>query len=146
MRKWMHYAVPLLFAGIVLAVIVVAYDRTQVSGWLDSYSVRVTTQRTSPRPVASASVAVLLRVEWTGAAGDLAAINPLWRPITVADGAHFDVDVKCGGNHSGLGRQIRYVRQDVLLLKIDYADGDSRLITADIPESQSSREMVVQVP
>jgi hypothetical protein len=131
---------------VTLAVLAVAYDRAQVIDWVGGYPVQVRVERSSPRPVSGLSAAVLFRREWELTEGDPARIDSGWQTVAGAGSAPFTVPVKCGGKDSGLGRQIRYVRQEVLVLQVSYADGGSGLVVAELPDSHSSRELSVRVP
>jgi hypothetical protein len=89
--------------------------------------------------------AVLFRQEWEGTEGDLARIDSRWQEVP-ASGEPFTILVKSGGKYSRLGRQISYIRQEVLVLKVSYADGGDELVVAHIPEISSTLEMGVRVP
>src|SRR5262249_1052690 len=99
-RRSMRHAVSLLLVSVGLALLGVAFDRTQVTDWVRGYTVRVTNQRAGPRPVAAASAAVLFQWEWTAAAGNPKAIDSGWQLVAMADGASFPIEVKCGGKYS----------------------------------------------
>jgi hypothetical protein len=142
----MRYAVLLLLATALLAGLALAYDRTHVIAWVGGYAVHVRTERAGPRPIRAADVALLFRAEWAAAEGDPGRIDSGWKPVAVVDGGSFVVEVKCSGKDSGFGRQISYARQEVLVLRVGYADGGNELVAADLPESHSSRELLLRVP
>jgi hypothetical protein len=131
---------------VTLTVLAVAFDRAEVIDWIGGYPVQVRVERSSPRPVSGLAAAVLFRREWELTEGDPARIDFPWQVVSGAGREPFTVQVQCGGKNSGLGRQISYVRQEVLVLKVSYADGGSGLVVAELPGSRSSRELSVQVP
>jgi hypothetical protein len=135
-----------LTAALLLAALALIFDRMQTIRWQGSYPVRATVERTGIRLIKTAAVVVLFRWSWVAAEGDPERIECGWKRVDVADGSAFTVEVLCGGTSSGLGRDISYVRQEVLVLKVDYADGERQLVIADVPESRSSRELVLRVP
>jgi hypothetical protein len=146
MGKHLWLGVALLLAGAFLAALAVAFDRTQAVGWIGAYPVEVRIERTGGRPLRAASAVLLSRYEWDWAGGDPDRIEGPWKPVVVGDGDLFTVEVKHFGKDSGLGRQLSYVRQEVLVLKVDYADGETRLVAADLPGYREPRRLVVEVP
>jgi hypothetical protein len=141
----MHYALPALLAVGALTLLALAYDWAREVRWSGGYPVHVKIERSGPRPVSSVSAAVLFRGEWELAKGDVSRIDSGWQAVP-ASGKPFTVQVKCGGKDSGLGRQISYVRQEVMVLRVAHADGGEELVVAELPDSRSSRELVVRIP
>jgi hypothetical protein len=135
-----------LLVLVTVAVLALAYDRTQIIDWVGGYPVRVRIERSGPRPVSGAAAAALFRCEWDAIEGDPARIGADWQTVAVSGADPFTVQVKCGGKDTGLGRTVSYVRQEVLVLKVDYADGGSELVVADLPDKRSNRELLVRVP
>jgi hypothetical protein len=123
MGKHIRYALAVLLGVAVLAVLAYMWDQGSEVRWDGDYPVQVTVKRASVRPVSATGVVVLFRGEWTAAEGDDARLDATWEPIEVTNGSSFEVRVKCGGKDSALGRQLTYVRQEVLVVKVDYADG-----------------------
>ena len=146
MRSRMRYALPALLGVVALAVLAVAYDRTRVVAWIGDYPVQVRVERSSQRPVRQMSAATLFRLEWERAAGDASRIEADWQAVAGAGGVPFTVQVKHGGDNSGLGRQLNYAREGLLVLKVDYTDGGSELVVAELPDSRSSGDLSVKVP
>jgi len=144
-RKRMRYALPALLGVTALALLALAYDRTHGIRWIGGYAVRVRMERSSPRPVDSVSAVVLFRREWEAADGDPARIDSDWQAVPLS-GEPFTVHVKCGGKDSGLGRPISYVRQELVVLRVAYADGGSELVVAELPDGRSGRELSVRIP
>jgi hypothetical protein len=141
----MRDALPALLVVGAVALLAVAYDRAQEIRWSGGYPVQVRIERSSPRPTSSLSAAVLFRREWDLTEGDPSRIDSGWQAVP-ASGEPFTVNVKCGGRDSGLGRPISYVRQELLVLRVAYADGGGELVVAELPDSRSTRERVVRVP
>jgi hypothetical protein len=130
----------------VLTVLVIVYDCTQFVSWVGGYPVNVKIERLSSRPVSRVSYAVLFRREWTDCEGDLARIDSGWHEIDASSGDTFTLNIKSLGETSGLGRRIRYNRQEVLVLTVAYTNGGSDHLTVELPDSRSSGELVVRVP
>jgi hypothetical protein len=146
MKKHLRLGVALLVAAALLTALGLVYDQTQAIGWIGGYPVEVRIERTGGRPVRAASAALLFRQEWDWARSDPARIDSPWKPVPVGDGDLFTVEVKHFGKDSGLGRQLSYGREEVLVLKVDYADGEVQLVTADLPGYRERRRLVLQVP
>lgn len=135
------------YGFLLLAVIALAgvYDRLGIIDWVGYTPVKVTIQRTGDRPLKAAEVAVMFRPYWEASEGNPERIE-MWKPVTLTDGDSFTINVRSGGRSSALGRTISRVQEEVLVLKVNYTDGERQLLVADIPESQSSRELVLRVP
>jgi hypothetical protein len=135
-----------LTTAFLLAALALIFDSVQSVRWQGSYSVRVTIERAGNSQVESAAAVALFRTSWELAEGDPERIESGWKAVTVADGDCFTVKILTGGKSSGMGREISYVRQEVLVLRVNYRDGESRVVAAEIPESNSSREVTLLVP
>jgi hypothetical protein len=146
MQQRMRYARVGLLAAAVAAGAVSGYDCARTIRWSGGYQVQVRVERSSPRPVRSLSAVVLFRREWEFAEGDLRRIETSWQAVPGAGVEPFAVWVKCGGADSGLGRGISYVRQEVLVLRVEYADGGGGMVVAELPDSPGNRGISVRVP
>jgi|SRR5262245_61527481 len=146
MGKYVRRIVLFLLVAVLLVALAVVYDRTHVDGWVGDYRVEVRVERTGPRPVRAASATMLFRWEWDWAGNDPARIDSPWKPVALEDDGSFTVEVRCFGKDSGLGRRLSFVRKEVLVLKVDYADGGSQLVAAELPDVHDRRPLVLQVP
>jgi hypothetical protein len=144
-RRRLRYVLLLLLTAATLALAGVLYDRSREIRWSGGYLVQVKIERSGTRQVSNVSAAILFRREWESTEGDPARIDSGWHVVPVS-GEPFTLQVKCGGKESRLGFRTSSVRQEVLVLKVDYADGSNELVVAHIPESKSRREMGVRVP
>jgi hypothetical protein len=142
MRRLLCWLVPICLVAGALA----AYDFVGGILWQGRYEVTVTVQRSGTCATASAEAAALFRSWWEAAGHDPSRIEASWQPVTIRDGDSFTIEVRSGGALSGWGRTLSYVREEVLLVKVVYADGDRRVIVADLPNSQEHRALVLQVP
>jgi hypothetical protein len=67
------------------------------------------------------------------------------RPLEDFDGAHGTLCVRSSGTSSG-GRELRYVRDELVVLEIIYADGDKRLEVAEVPERGQPQVVEITIP
>jgi hypothetical protein len=146
MQRRTRYARVGLLAAAVAVGAVVGYDCARTIRWGGGYQVQVRVERLSPRPVSSLSDVVLFRREWEYADGDPGRIDSSWEMVQGAGAEPFLVWVKSGGADSGLGREVSYVRQEVLVLRVGYADGGSGLVVAELPDGRGDRAVSVRVP
>jgi len=135
-----------LLAALVLAALLFACDHVMVTDWVGGYPVEVRVERTGTRPVKAAAVALLFKGERLAVENDFSRIDSPWQPVSLTEGGTFTVEVKCGGRDSGLGRRLSFVRNEVLVLKVEYADGTTKYVVAELPESRGPRQLSVQVP
>src|SRR6516162_2023088 len=146
MRKYLRGVLLLVLAVAALAGLAFVWDFGSMAIWDGGYPVQVVIQRTSARPVGAAAAVVLFSWEWNAVDGDETRVGSKWKPVDMADGSSFEVYVKCSGKDSGFGRRISYVRQEILVVKVDYTDGSKQLLVADLPESCCGRQLALRVP
>jgi hypothetical protein len=127
----------------VLILLATAYDYGQILIWDGGYHVRVKVEQQSARRVGRMSAVVLFRQGWEEAEGDPSRIDVGWKAVPTSE--PFEVLVNSSGRISGFGRELGYVRQEVLVLKVEYADGQRTVVAADVPDS-GNPELVVRVP
>ncbi len=140
-----RFRCPLLLL-VSLALAVAAYDSCTGIRWSGGYEISAKVERLSDRAVSAALCVVLFRNEWELVDGNIESIDERWQQVSVSDGDSFEVLVRSGGHDSGFGREISYIREEILILRVEYADGGREVIVAELPESRSSREMIVKVP
>jgi hypothetical protein len=102
--------------------------------WDGGYKVPVRIERRSQVPVKNISAVALWRREWELANGDWSCIDTGctysgWKPLMSAEGKS-EVYVLTGGQNSVFGRPVRYVRQEVVVLKVVYDNGTVTYVTA----------------
>jgi hypothetical protein len=141
MRRLLRWLVPVLLVAGVL----VAFDFVKVTIWDGGYDVTVTVQRSGTRAVASAEATALFRSWWNAAEHDPSRIEAPCQSVALRDGDSFTIAVRSSGRVSAWGRTLSYVREDVLVVKVAYADGDRRIIVADLPDHEHPA-MVLKVP
>lgn len=119
----------------VLGLLLVGYDIGSRMMWEGSATFEVRLESLSGRRVQNVSFDSLPFRQWA----DDFRRNPdhfelLLKPVQDFDGAQGTVYVRSSGTSSGLGRELRYVRDELLVLEIIYADGEKRLELAEVPE------------
>jgi hypothetical protein len=129
-----------------LAVVAVIYDYSQEIRWVGGYRVQVRLERLSDRPVKTVSVVLMFPNEWRTIQGDLALSDQTWEAVDLTGGDIFEVDVRSGGRISGLGREISSVREEILVVRVEYEGGGTETVIANIPDYGSDRRVVVRVP
>jgi hypothetical protein len=134
---------PWALAVVLLGGALVAYDFLLVMTWVGGYNVVVAVQRTGSRPIASAEAAAMFREWWEAAGHDPSRIAARWHVVTLQEGGSFTLWVRSSGAVSGWGRQLSYAREEVLVVKVAYANGHTGVATADLPDSHA---IVLQVP
>jgi hypothetical protein len=66
-------------------------------------------------------------------------------PALWVEGEPVRVDVRCSG-HSWFGREVAYAQYKGLLMRVEYEDGWSRLVSLTIPDGRVRRRVNVSIP
>jgi hypothetical protein len=135
----------LIFTGIFVGCVILM-DKTATTRWIGGYGVTVHVERGSDRAIKHAEAAPVLREEWRLAQGQIERIDSRWRVVEATNGGSFTVPVKTVGSDSAFGRELSYSREELLIVKVEYADGGSEVVVAELPESRSDRKMVIRLP
>jgi hypothetical protein len=137
--------------GIAVALLVtvglVGYDCLLLCLWSGRYFLNVQLEVKGDRPISRVSAKALMDKGWAEAI----RLNPGWvsqdlEPVHWVEGEPFSVWVPCGGRTSALGRELSYFNFQLLVVRVDYTDGTSTYVTAEIPDGRLQRELHVAVP
>jgi hypothetical protein len=140
-----------MLSSVLVAVLVglgvAGYDCLLRVDWVGAFPLRVQLNRKGPRLISRISAQALMASEWA----EELRIDPRrleldLKPVPWVEGQPFTVQVPSSGRMSGFGRDLSYFNFQLLVLRIEYADGTSEYVTADIPDGRVKREVFVVVP
>jgi hypothetical protein len=141
------YASVLVLTLASLSFVLVVYDRGTEVRWLGSFPLEVHLMSKRDRRLTKVSFDTLASRNWAEEVRN----GPPWpefdpRPVqSFADG-RFTVSVRTIGTDSGLGRQLTYAQEELLLLWLDFADGERRFEVVEIPNGPGGRQVMVESP
>jgi hypothetical protein len=141
---------PFVITGLAVSALVlllVGFDLVGTIIWEGSAPLQLQPKPQSGRKIEKVSFDSLMARQWA----DDFRKNPdsfdlRLRPVGDFDGTHGKVDVRCGGTRSGLGRNLNYGRDELLVLEVLYADGEKRLELAEVPKRGQPQVIEVTVP
>jgi hypothetical protein len=131
------------FVAIVAALF--AYDLLGTVIWDGAFPLEIELANRGEQQIIRVSADVLMQREWA----TIVQTNPErielnLKPVSWAEENPFTVRVPCSGTRSGLGRERSYMQFQLLVLRVEYADGTSEFATADIPDGRLQRKMFVE--
>lgn len=122
-----------------------ALDRAGDLRWSGSFPLQVRLE--AGRKVVAVWAGTMQRREWAEQIRqDIRRADCVFRPVEGFDGSTFTVDVICGGRNSGLGIERHYTEDQVLVLRLEYADQQDQFQAVEIPEGRGPRTVSVQLP
>ena len=144
MRRW------IIIIGIVVlvaAAILIFCDYLLIHDNDGAYPLKVSLVSKSSRGIKGASMFLFAtEKEAAYAIAEPNDFDPVLGSASWEDGSSFTVPVYFGGWQSGLGRDLDYGQAHFLALCVEYADGNSEYVTAEIPDGRRQREITVEVP
>src|SRR5262249_36908677 len=136
-----------LFLAAVLAAGLLAYDLV-VGAFCDGkFPLEVKLVSKTGREIVGVSAQALMQREW----GEELRSDPQGfeldlQPVKWVEGRPFTVRVPFSSTRSGFGRELSYGQFELLVLRVEYADGTIAIVTARIPDGHSQRELSVEAP
>jgi hypothetical protein len=141
---------PFVITGLAVSALVlllVGFDLVGTIIWEGSAPLQLQLKSQSGRKLEKLSVDSLRSWQWADAfRNDPNNLDISLKPVEDFDGARGTADVRSSGASSGLGRELSYVRDPVLVLEVVYADGEKRLELAEVPERGQPQVIEVTVP
>jgi hypothetical protein len=137
--------------GIVILVVLAflfLFDYIFGSFWVGSFPLQVSLVSKSDRRINRITAGVLVSTKESANAvkADLSRFQFDLEPMDWKQGSPFTVRVSCTGEDSGFGRELSYGQGQLLILCVEYADGQKEYVTADIPDGRRLRDITVDVP
>src|SRR5262249_22830151 len=136
-----------LVAATVLIAGLLAYDCCFGCFWVGGFRLQVNVVPSGSREITRISAEALMLKEWAQYVYEgTDRVELRLEPVQFAAGKPFTVYVESSGERSAFGRDLGYFQYQLLVLRVEYADGTHEYVTAEIPDGRRQREMSVQVP
>lgn len=132
----------------VIAIGLILSDTFEVALWDGAFPLEVTLVEGEGHAIVAVAAQTLVRHE----EAEVLLANPGSPELHLEDvswttGQPFTVRVPCSGRSAMIsGRELSYSQFKVLLLRVGYADGSSRLLAVTIPDGRRRRTLSVSLP
>jgi hypothetical protein len=126
---------------------VLAYDFFATILWVGDFPLEVQLEPRAGRQIVKVWTETLSDSQWAKEVPvEVLCADLRFKPVDRLDGSSFVVLVRCGGNQSGLGRERSYGEHRLLILKVDFADGESLFKVVEMPKGRGRRAVSVTLP